>query len=491
MALMMGGMNNVRALRARLAARWERVRGSFWFVPALMSLGAALLALGTLVIDARLGSEALNGLSWIYGGGPEGARSLLSTVASSAITVAGTTFSITIAALSLASSQFGPRLLRTFVRDTGNQVVLGTFVATFLYCLLVVRTVRGLEDTRVVPHLSVTVAVLLAIANLGVLIYFIHHVATAIRADQVIAAVSHDLDAAVEQLFPEQLGHGLVAQPEAEASDPPPPPAPGDAHPITLAHDGYLQVVDVETLMGLAGEHDVVVQLLRRPGDFVVEDEPVALTWPPERADDGLCQAIGGALILGRERSAQQDVRFVVNQLVEVAARALSPGINDPFTALTCLDRLGAALRRVARRPLPDGRRYDEAGRLRVIAEPIRFSELVDAAFDQIRSYGGDNIVVMARLLDTLARVGAAAGSEARRAPLTRQARLAYEGSVAKLHTEGDRRTLEGHYHDAMGRLRASSTTEWSVTSHDDQPAASTQRPAAAPDNGRDVQRPG
>jgi uncharacterized membrane protein len=465
-------MNKLSALRARLAARWERVRGSFWFVPALMSVVAALLALGTLMLDAQLGAEVLSGLSWVYGGGPEGARSLLSTVASSAITVAGTTFSITIAALSLASSQFGPRLLRTFVRDTGNQVVLGTFVATFLYCLLVVRTVRGLEDSRVVPHLSVTVAVLLAIANLAVLIYFIHHVATAIRADQVIAAVGHDLDAAVEQLFPAQLGRGMVAQPEGDTPDPPPPPAPADARPITLRRDGYLQVVDVETLMGLAGEHDVVVRLLCRPGDFVVEDEPVALAWPAERVDDELREAIAGALILGRERSAQQDVGFVVNQLVEVAARALSPGINDPFTAITCLDRLGAALRRVARRPLPDGRRFDEAGRLQVIAEPVRFVELVDAAFDQIRSYGRDNIVVMARLLDTLARVGAAADSQARRGPLIRQARLAYEGSLDALHTEGDRRTLEGHYHDAMGRLREPPDPRLGATPSGDGPAA-------------------
>jgi uncharacterized membrane protein len=222
----MDAVKQLAAVRVRLATQVDRLRMTFWFVPALMSVGAAVLAFAMLAIDSRLSDESLSGLRWIYGGGPEGARSLLSTVASSAITVAGTTFSITIAALSLASSQFGPRLLRTFVRDTGNQVVLGTFVATFLYCLLVLRTVRGLEDARVVPHLSVTVGVLLAIANLGVLIYFIHHAAMSIRADQVITAVSHELDGAIEQLFPVQLGEEAGARHEDANERPAPPVAP-------------------------------------------------------------------------------------------------------------------------------------------------------------------------------------------------------------------------------------------------------------------------
>jgi uncharacterized membrane protein len=444
-------MSSLPAMRAQADALWERLRMSFWFVPTLMSAGAALLAFVMLAVDARLTNDLLDSLGWVYGGGPEGARSLLSTVASSAITVAGTTFSITIAALSLASSQFGPRLLRNFVRDTGNQVVLGTFVATFLYCLLVVRTVRGLEDVRVVPHLSVTVGVLLAIANLGVLIYFIHHVATAIRADQVVAVVARDLDGAVDELFPEQLGHGLVAQ----AGEPAEPPVPPDACEVALDKDGYLQLVDAGSLMALAGQRELVVRLLRRPGDFVIAGEAAALIWPAARADDACRAAIRDALILGSERSAQQDALFAVDQLVEVAARALSPGVNDPFTAIVCIDRLGAALCRVARRPLPDGRRFDEQGRLRVIAEPVRFSELVSAAFDQIRAYGSGDAVVIGHLLQMLGRVGAATAHPSRREPLLRQARLAYEASSAALKTEGDRAALEERYRKTLAALVA------------------------------------
>jgi uncharacterized membrane protein len=444
---------NLSAIRARLDARWEQLRMSFWFVPSLMSAGAAVLAFLTLTLDAQLNDESLSGLGWIYGGGPEGARSLLSTVGSSAITVAGTTFSITIAALSLASSQFGPRLLRTFVRDTGNQVVLGTFVATFLYCLLVVRTVRGLEDTRVVPHLSVTVGVLLAVANLAVLIYFVHHVAMSIRADQVIGAVGDDLDDAINQLFPAQLGQGLIAQTDEAAATVAPAAAAPDARAISLGRDGYLQVVDVTTLLALARKHDLVVTLRVRPGDFVVAGELVALAWPGARVDDARYAELAGVFILGRERSAQQDVLFVVNQLVEVASRALSPGINDPFTAITCLDQLGAALCRVARRPLPDGRRYDDAGRLRVIAEPVRFAELVDTAFDQIRTYGREHLVVIVRLLETIAKVGGATDAPERLEPLRRQAQLAYDGSADTMVTDGDRQRLAERYRTTLEQL--------------------------------------
>ncbi len=146
-------------------------------------------------------------LGWIYTRGPDGARAVLSTIAGSMITVAGVVFSVTIVALSLASNQFGPRLLRNFMRDRGNQIVLGTFVATYLYCLLVMRTVQGMDGSQFVPHLSVTVAILMAVASLGVLIYFIHHVAVSIQAPELIANVAHELHEAIDRLFPEELGY--------------------------------------------------------------------------------------------------------------------------------------------------------------------------------------------------------------------------------------------------------------------------------------------
>jgi uncharacterized membrane protein len=405
------------AVHPRLVALWDEVRGSYWFVPALMTVSAAMLALALTALDATLSDEAIAGLAWVYGGGPEGARALLSTVAGSVITVAGTTFSITIAALTLASSQFGPRLLRTFVRDTGNQVVLGTFIATFLYCLIVLRTIRGLEDARVVPHLSVTVGVLLATASIGVLIYFIHHVATAIQADHIILAVSHDLDTAIDRLFPDQVGWSSAVGDRASAtprmsddgaaevertSD---APQIGDAAgeaPICGATSGYLQMVDADRVMQLAVEHDLVLRLVPQPGDFVIAGSPLAWGWPGERISAETCAALTDAFVVSSARTQQQDVRLTINQLVEIAVRALSPGVNDPFTALTCLDRLGAALCRLAGRTFPRSKRFDDRGHVRVIAPVLSYAMLVRLALEPIRHYGRADPQVLRHLLLTV-----------------------------------------------------------------------------------------
>lgn len=178
-------------MRETLLAYWERLRTNFWFVPSLMALATAGFSYGVTRIDANRPGHDLMGLLW--SGGADGARSLLSTIASSMITVAGTVFSITIAALTLAGSQFGWRLLRNFTRDLGNQIVLGTFVSTFLYCLLTLRTVRSEDEGGFVPHVSVTCAVVFAVASVGVLIYFIDHMARSIQAESLIADIAADL----------------------------------------------------------------------------------------------------------------------------------------------------------------------------------------------------------------------------------------------------------------------------------------------------------
>ena len=195
-------------MKLRLVGTWQSLRASYWFLPALMALSAALLAVITLRVDGALNAERANRLDWLYTGGASGARDVLAAIAGSTIAVAGTTFSITIAVLQLTSGQFGPRLLRNFMRDTANQAVLGTFTATFLYGLLVLRQVRGLDDFQFVPHLSVTVGIGLGIVSVGVLIYFIHHIASSIQAANVIATTSRELEHAIERLFPVAVGRG-------------------------------------------------------------------------------------------------------------------------------------------------------------------------------------------------------------------------------------------------------------------------------------------
>ncbi len=332
----------------RLQARWDEIRESYWFLPAILTALAVGLALLTVHIDQVTTHDWLSDFALVYTRGPDGARAVLATVAGSMITVAGVVFSVTIVALSLASNQFGPRLLRNFMRDRGNQVVLGTFVATFVYCLLVLRTVRGTDGNEFVPHLSVTVAIVLALASLGVLIYFIHHVAMSIQAPEIVANVANDMHEAIDRFFPEELGEENGDERPQREADVLPEDFDRDCGPVSARNSGYVQAIDGDLLIALAGENDLLIRLRRRPGQFVIEGSLLAEAWPSDRLSDDLMAAIRDTYLIGSRQTPAQDAAFAINQLVEVAVRALSPGVNDPFTALNCLDRLGESLCHVA-----------------------------------------------------------------------------------------------------------------------------------------------
>lgn len=420
-----------------LRASWEKLRTSYWAVPSVMVVAALGLAAGMIQLDRAIGEDLIDRLSWIYAGGPDGARAVLSTIAGSMITVAGVTFSITIVALTLASQQFGPRLLRNFLRDRGNQIVLGTFVSTFVYCLMVLRTVRGGEDSEVVPNLSVTTGVLLALFSLGVLIYFIHHVSTSIQASQIIANVTEDLEHAIDELFPERVGEGERA---AAAR-----PAPADADagtPVVSRRAGYIQAIDGAHLMKAAVEHDATVRIEARPGTFVREGSTL-LRVAGGRAADDRDDAFRTAFVLGAERTGTQDLSFFVEQLVELAVRALSPGVNDPGTAQMCLDRLEQTLCRLASRVWPSPLRFDDGGALRVIAEPVAFEQVVHAAFDEIGRHGRHNVAVTCHLLRVIASVSSCAGRADDRRMLARLAASTVARAREAITEDTDRRRVE------------------------------------------------
>ncbi len=408
----------------RLRHAWDTLITGYWFVPAVMSAGAGILAVALLQVDRRLiGSD--NDIGWLYVGGSDGARLLLSTVAGSVITVAGVVFSITIVALTQASSQFGPRLLRNFMSDTANQVVLGTFVATFLYCLLVLRTIHGGSDDAdgFVPQASVTAAVLLAIACLAVLIYFIHHVSIELQAPSVIAAVRRELSRTSSRLEEETPGTG-----SPESADTMLPPGFFESSRVVAARShGYLQAIDHPGLLEAAEEADLLLRLEHRAGAYLIRQIPVLRAWPADRCDDELCRRLASCFIIGPRASPEQDIEFSVRQLVEVAVRALSTGVNDPFTAINCIDALGSGLCDIARCGLPGPLRYGRDGRvLRIVAKPTTFRGLVEAAFNQIRQNASGNVAVMIRMLEV---IGICAGqmetSEQRRA-LREQAEATY-----------------------------------------------------------------
>jgi uncharacterized membrane protein len=394
-----------------------------------------ILAFAILTVD-RSGNNI--NWWWIYTGGPDGARGLLSAVASSMVSVAATAFSITIVALQLAASNFGPRLLRNFMQDTGNQIVLGTFIGTFIYSLLVLRTIHGDGDgyNEFVPQLSVTVGIILAIISIAVLIYFIHHASTIIQASHVIEAVSADLDKTINRLFPTRIGYSQLQQ--QRQIDEVPANFDRESSPIKATGNGYLQAIDDKELMKIAEKYNLILRLETRPGKFVVKGCNLLMIFPIERVNAKITKQINDAFILGKERTEYQDVEFPINQLVEIALRAISPAVNDPFTAIRCIDRLSAGLSCLAQRDFTSPYRYDKNHNLRIIAEPVKFEKLVDRAFNQIRQYAQSDAAVTIRLLAAISTIATYTNNPKYQAVLRRHADMIERGSHEGLSEEND-----------------------------------------------------
>ncbi|SCZ65700.1 DUF2254 domain-containing protein [Thiohalomonas denitrificans] len=427
-------------MKTRIANVWQELRSSFWFVPVLMALLAAMLSFVTLALDAAPGLLP-QATSWFWSGEPQGARDMLTTIAASMITVAGMVFSITVVALTLAANQFGPRLLRNFMRDPGNQVVLGTFIATFLYCLLVLRAVGGANDTVFIPHFSVTVAVALAVASLAVLIYFIHHVSMSLQVENLASGIATELAEGIDNLFPEKLGTALEPNTYSEFSVP--EAAGEELKTVVTRHSGYLQAIENENLMATAERHDLLLCVHSIPGEFARDGTVLLVAWPVERCSDEVAEAIAAMFVIGRQRTSTQDVTYPMQQLVSIAVRALSPGINDPLTAVTCIDWIGNGLGHLAERKIPSPFRLDRTGRLRVIAPTLNFAELADVAFNQIRQMGAGHLSVMLRLLESIETNGRRVHRPEDRVALAHHARWIAEQTRRAGHHHRDLEMVE------------------------------------------------
>jgi uncharacterized membrane protein len=430
----------------KLGKIWDSLDSSYWFLPTIFTLVAIALASIVLSLDRAGYYGLLEKWGWMYTGGANGAREVLSSVASSTIGIAATAFSITIVALQLAASNFGPRLLRNFMQDTGNQIVLGTFIGTFIYALLVLRTIRGDGEgySSFVPQLAVTVGLLLALASIGVLIYFIHHASSIIQVSHVISETSADLDRAIDRLFPEKIGQGAsqLKQPVEEIPD----DFDLNAYEVKAKRNGYLQAIDDEQLMQIACDRDLLIRLHYRPGKFIVKGSELMMVYPRERITRKLVKKLEDTFILGKERTEQQDVEFPIEQLVEIALRAISPAVNDPFTAIRCIDRLSAGLSSLAQRDFPTPYRYDDQKKLRVIAERVTFDGLVDTAFNQIRQYGKSDVAVSIRLLEAIATVARYTSTQKERQILLHHAEMIKRDSQQAISEESDKKDIEDRY---------------------------------------------
>lgn len=405
-----------------MTARWTRVRDSFWFLPGLLCLAAVVLSETLIAVDRRLEVSDLGPFAVLATRvGVAGSRDVLGAIAGSVLGVAATSFSITIAVLATAASTYGPRLVRNFTADRGNQFVLGVYAGTFLFCLLTLRSVREPSDTDevFVPHLAVNVAVLLAVLSIGVLVWFINHIADSIQIFTLSRQVRVELVAGIDRLYPDELGRGPDEIDAAAGPRDVPTGMEADGVPVRAESPGYVQGIAEDRLLHLAVRHDLVISLHARPGSHLVDGAAAATLWPPAHVDDRVTAAVLGCLPTGRFRTPDQDVEFAVLMLEELAVRALSPSTNDPYTALNALDDLAVGLTRLARRTVPSPYRYDDAGRLRVIAPRTGLPELLDRVFDAVRLYATEHPLVLHRALALAEQVHRAGGAADARDRLT------------------------------------------------------------------------
>jgi uncharacterized membrane protein len=442
-------------LQALLPSAWRReaLRTNLWLVPTVEIVLAVALFAVTYALDRASYDGSLQLPSFLISGTADAARQILTTIAAAVITVVTLVFSITIVTLTLASTQFGPRMLRNFIRDRITQLTLGSFVATFVYAILALVVIGPGAHGEFVPYLSLTVTMALVILDVGVLVVFIDHIAKSIQLPQVIASIARDLSRAIE---------AEVAPPEPDA----PKTGPSlsemlvrldeDSAVVRAPSSGYLQYVSLSTLINIASRSHAVIRLLRRPGHFVVEGEPLANVWPAAAAP-GVARALGGAHATGPHRTLTQDLSFAVDQLVEIAIRALSPAVNDTFTALACIDWLGDGLGKIADRWRPTTVHRDAAGRVRVIAVRVDFDRLLQRAHDKIRQASRGMPAVMIRQLDGLAKIIANTISPQQRELVLEQAAMIMRGCDESVPEKSDRADVRRRY-DAVLAAASSKT---------------------------------
>lgn len=432
--------------RARVLA--DALASSLWPVPIGMAVLAVAAWWGTTWLDAVLAPQTVLQHSWLRSGSGDDARNLLSTLVTAIITISSIVFSITIVTLTLAANQFGSRLVRLYMSDIWSKLVLGLFVMAVMFCLLALRSVEKDMAPDQVPHVTVTVGLALAAACVLALVVFLHNVARSIVADEVIRRVAGELEQAIGSL-----------EDGARETDAGPPPASGStgasARPAVLrsAREGYVQAVRYEALLEAAQQHDAVVELTFRPGAFMCRDGWLAHLHPPSALNDDLAARIHEAVLIGRSRTPTQDLEYSMRHLIDIALRALSPGINDANTAMVVIDQLSGALSAVMRKRLRPGVYRDAAGRPRVVAPSHGYADILEYAFGKIRQSAGPQPAVILRLLAAIERIAEHAELAEQLAALRLQAQLAADEAMARAVSRNDRITIAQGLEATMRKL--------------------------------------
>ena len=399
----------------RLRTAWHDLQSSLWFRPAAATCLAVILA-GVITTIDQLPYFAAPVLLRI---GIDSARAVLGAIAGAMLAVVGMIFSILMVVLVLASQQFSPRILRNFIRDRTSQDVLSIFIGTFIYSLLVLARTSEYEDRVFTPVLSVTVAILLALVAIGAFIYFIDHITKTIRASYIVADINHQTEGLLEKPFAKEL-----IEHEARAEMEEPSWQAADATPLRSPRPGYIQALDYLALFHMAQQHSLVIKVEHLVGDFVARNAALLTLLPGQKLSQEFHDELYGAFDIGTERTMFGDVLFGIRQLVDIALKAISPAVNDPTTAVNCIDYLSNLLIQAARRANNPTRYADESGNLRLIAPQPTFEMMLDLAFDQIRQYSRREVTITLRLLDALIEIAQATPLPERQAAIWRHATM-------------------------------------------------------------------
>lgn len=428
---------------------WDRLEVSFWFAPTVMALGAVLLAWVMYWLDLQIPNDALQSSRFVLSGTPGEMRSALLNIAGTVLATAGVVFTLLTLPLSTVAAQYGSRLLRVFLGDRTTQFVLGMFVGTFVYCIAGALSIPTVSVEYEAPQLTATLGVYLMLATFATLILLVQHISTMLQAPNIAAAAGAELREVVSAEISEQVTRGdgargkvqtrlgLHAQPTPDAGK------EKEGYPVRIRSTGYIQYIDPEIMLTLAQEKNIVIHLRHKPGHYVQSGTVVAMIWPSDRVDQQFDKLVCRAFRIGNGRTPTQDIEYAVNQLTEMAVRAMSPAINDPFTAMTCLDHVGVGLAQFIRQGERASQYTDRDGKLRLVLEPVTFGELLNAAFDMLRHASCSNASVLLHMLAVIGVIGREANAPKARQLLLGHVRLIQAESQVGDLIEQDRQRIQ------------------------------------------------
>ncbi|MFC4290982.1 DUF2254 domain-containing protein [Sphingorhabdus arenilitoris] len=424
---------------AKLLAIFDRLRASYWFIPAVMACAALIIAIAARSADIYLIEAGQKLPAWLPKATAEDARSTLELMASAIITVAGVVFSVTLVAISFAAGQYGPRLIGNMMRDQGSQISLGTFVAAFVYMIAIIQGINtaSMERDNYYPVISMMLAYVFTASSVGIFIYFIHHSAEAININNITADVGKSLLRQTDNIFPdvdEGGAHGDI------------PDIPENYIQFPAKQSGFIQAVDIKKLIQIAKDNSARIHILYRPGDFVTTGDIVLIIEPNVSDNAEISEQILPCITLDIERNAHQNIYFLIDELVEILARALSPGINDPFTAIYCMNWMKAACIAVARKKPQPSAYCDDDGAIRLISRPVTFADILARCMDQSRPYTSKDRNAGLHNMKILADIMLRTDNDAYRKLILRHAEQLAQDGDAHLRSVIDRDELKQRY---------------------------------------------